>query len=64
MTLTQELLGEPSAIQRLEEAATELYKALQAGRDTGKSAGINASHLTNYNYPMFIRDGRHHGKTG
>lgn len=35
MILSQESLEKPSSIQRLEEAATELYKALQAGRDTG-----------------------------
>lgn len=35
MTL-QESLEKASNIQRLEGAATELYKALQAGRDTGK----------------------------
>jgi exocyst complex component 1 len=35
VTLTQESLEKPSGIERLEEAAAELYKALQAGRDTG-----------------------------
>lgn len=64
MTLTQELLGEASAIERIEEAATELYKALQAGRDTGTSVGITAVHVTNHNYHLFIRDGRHYGKVG
>jgi hypothetical protein len=34
-TLTQESLEKSAGIQRLEEAATELYKALQAGQDTG-----------------------------
>jgi hypothetical protein len=38
MTLTQGSLEKANSIQRLEEAATELYKALQAGRDTGWSA--------------------------
>jgi len=38
MTLTQGSLEKANSIQRLEEAATELYKALQAGRDTGRSA--------------------------
>lgn len=37
MALTQTSLDKASGIQRIEEAATELYKALQAGRDTGKS---------------------------
>lgn len=36
MTLTQESLEQPKSIERLEEAAAELYKALQAGRDTGE----------------------------
>ncbi|KIJ68210.1 hypothetical protein HYDPIDRAFT_24509 [Hydnomerulius pinastri MD-312] len=35
VTLTQESLEKPAGIQKLEEAATELYKALQAGQDTG-----------------------------
>lgn len=35
MTLTQESLEKASGIEKLEAAATELYKALQAGRDTG-----------------------------
>ncbi|KAF7967554.1 hypothetical protein HWV62_33929 [Athelia sp. TMB] len=38
MTLSQESLEKTSGIQRLEEAATELYKALQAGRDTEMAA--------------------------
>ena len=36
VTLTQESLEKQSGIQRLEEAATELYKALQASQDTGQ----------------------------
>lgn len=36
-TLTQESLEKAQSITRLEEAAVQLYKALQAGRDTGKS---------------------------
>ncbi|KAG6854241.1 hypothetical protein C0991_009259 [Blastosporella zonata] len=35
LTLTQESLEKPQSIERLEEAAAQLYKALQAGRDTG-----------------------------
>ncbi|KAG5647578.1 hypothetical protein DXG03_008931 [Asterophora parasitica] len=35
VTLTQESLEKPQSLQRLEEAAAQLYKALQAGRDTG-----------------------------
>ncbi|KDQ63382.1 hypothetical protein JAAARDRAFT_53605 [Jaapia argillacea MUCL 33604] len=38
ITLTQESLEKPNGIQRLEESATELYKALQAGRDTDMAA--------------------------
>ena len=34
-TLTQESLEKTQSIQHLEEAAVQLYKALQAGRDTG-----------------------------
>lgn len=36
ITLTQESLEKATSIQRLEEAATELYKALLAGQDTGQ----------------------------
>ncbi|KAJ6574943.1 exocyst complex component sec3 subunit [Mycena capillaripes] len=36
--LTQESLEKSTGIQRLEEAATELYKALQAGQDTDMAA--------------------------
>lgn len=38
MTLTQESLEKSKSMQRLEEAAAELYKALQAGRETGKAS--------------------------
>ncbi|KAF8640686.1 hypothetical protein AX17_000342 [Amanita inopinata Kibby_2008] len=38
ITLTQESLEKPKSIERLEEAATELYKALQAGQDTDMAA--------------------------
>ncbi|KAH7910703.1 exocyst complex component Sec3-domain-containing protein [Hygrophoropsis aurantiaca] len=38
MTLTQESLEKPSSILKIEEAATELYKALQAGHDTEMAA--------------------------
>lgn len=38
ITLTQESLEKPKSIERLEEAATELYKALQAGRETEMAA--------------------------
>jgi len=34
-TLTQESLEKTQSIQHLEAAAVQLYKALQAGRDTG-----------------------------
>ena len=35
LALTQESLEKPASIQRLEGAATELYKALQASKDRG-----------------------------
>jgi hypothetical protein len=35
MTLTQESLEKSKSIQKLEEAAADLYKALQTGRDRG-----------------------------
>lgn len=38
LTLTQESLEKSQSIQRLEEASTELYKALQAGRDRDMAA--------------------------
>ncbi|RDB28442.1 Exocyst complex component 1 [Hypsizygus marmoreus] len=38
ITLTQESLEKPSSVQRLEEAASQLYRALQAGRDTEMAA--------------------------
>lgn len=36
ITLHKESLENPRSMQNLEESAAELYKALQAGRDTGK----------------------------
>jgi len=36
VTLTQESLEKSQSISKLEQAAAELYKALQAGRDTGE----------------------------
>lgn len=38
LILTQESLEKPAGIQRLEEAATQLYKALQAGRENEMAA--------------------------
>ncbi|KAF9270059.1 hypothetical protein L218DRAFT_888394 [Marasmius fiardii PR-910] len=38
LTLTQESLEKTTSITRLEEAAAELYQALQAGRDTDMAA--------------------------
>ncbi|KAF8078783.1 exocyst complex component, sec3 subunit [Lyophyllum atratum] len=38
ITLTQESLEKPRSMHRLEEAAAQLYKALQAGRDTDMAA--------------------------
>lgn len=44
VTLTQESLEKQTGIQRLEEAATELYKALQASKDRGWCS-VYASHV-------------------
>ncbi|KAI0322704.1 exocyst complex component Sec3-domain-containing protein [Amylostereum chailletii] len=38
VTLSQESLEKPNSIQRMEEASTQLYKALQAGRDRDMAA--------------------------
>jgi hypothetical protein len=35
LTLTQESLEKSKSVQKLEEAAADLYKALQTGRDRG-----------------------------
>jgi hypothetical protein len=43
LTLTQGSLRDQGSIQALEEAAAELYKALQAGRDRGKLGGAMLS---------------------
>ncbi len=44
LTLTQGSLRDIEGIQALEEAAAELYRALQAGRDRGKfRASVSAS---------------------
>ncbi|KAF9652003.1 hypothetical protein BDM02DRAFT_3090034 [Thelephora ganbajun] len=40
VTLTQESLEKSKSIQKLEEAAADLYKALQAGRDKDMAAGM------------------------
>lgn len=40
ITLTQGSLRDAGGIQALEEAAAELYKALQAGRDRGEFRGF------------------------
>jgi hypothetical protein len=44
ITLTQGSLEKTQSIQQLEEAAAELYKALQAGRDTGMSDTLELLH--------------------
>lgn len=62
LTLTQESLEKTSGIQRLEEAAAELYKALLAGQDNGNTINIMPSSLiTNVGIP---RHGCNHGTTG
>lgn len=40
VTLAQESLEQSQSISKLELAASELYKALQAGRDTGPSLSV------------------------
>ncbi|KAF9785840.1 exocyst complex component sec3 subunit [Thelephora terrestris] len=40
ITLTQESLEKSKSIQKLEEAAADLYKALQTGRDRDMAAGM------------------------
>ncbi|KAI6047739.1 exocyst complex component Sec3-domain-containing protein [Pisolithus marmoratus] len=47
-TLAQESLEKSPGIQRLEEAATELYKALQASQDTGKEMAATMERLNEY----------------
>lgn len=55
MTLTQESLEKTSGIERLELAATELYKALQAGRDTGEyRAFVALSASSNMNMQKWL----------
>jgi hypothetical protein len=63
MTLTQESLEKASSIHKLEDAATELYKALQAGRDTGEFLGDHCRSTIFYVGSFVFRHGRHHGKT-
>jgi len=60
LLLTQESLEKSASITKIEEAATQLYKALQAGRDTGKMP----IYLHDYNYQLDFttRYGRHNGK--
>lgn len=61
--MTQESLEKSQSITRLEEAAVQLYKALQAGKDTGKTAKrlsfLNTIGVTE----MYRRrHGSHHGE--
>jgi hypothetical protein len=59
--LTQESLEKSTGIQKLEEAATQLYKALQAGRDTGEFTSRWHSSLSNHLWSL-LRYGRDNGK--
>jgi hypothetical protein len=43
--LTQESPGTARGIQRLEKAAASIYKALQAGMDTGKHSHLPLSRI-------------------
>ena len=49
LALTQESLEHPSSVKKLEGSATELYKALLAGRDRGKCNRVihRTANLTN-----------------
>jgi hypothetical protein len=58
--LTQESLEKTGSIQRLEDAAAELYKALQAGRDTGKLE--DACKSQNHKLIIRHRHGSHYGE--
>jgi hypothetical protein len=59
--LTQESLEKASSIPKLEAAATELYKALQAGRETGALRGRLAFIFASS--PVAFRHGSYYGKT-
>ena len=49
-TLTQESLEKTQSIQHLEEAAVQLYKALQAGRDTGFNSPFTVVFYTKFSF--------------
>jgi hypothetical protein len=53
-TLTQESLEKTQSIQRIEEAAVQLYKALQAGRDTGLTHLSYIIHVPNAHIALQI----------
>ena len=56
-TLTQESLEKSQSIHLLEEAAAQLYKALQAGRDTGNILDPRKHQPNEFDH----RYGRHYG---
>jgi len=64
MTLTQESLEKSQSITRLEEAAVQLYKALQAGRDTGAYIAYIMQHPDSESliHSCIIRYGGNNGK--
>jgi hypothetical protein len=67
-TLTQESLEKTQSIQHLEEAAVQLYKALQAGRDTGPTrlpylCSFPNSHVASQTWPQPWKDCKNIGPT-
>ena len=61
ITLTQESLEKSKSVQKLEEAAADLYKALQTGRDRGLPKFYHG--LTHGVFSQFIaRHGRWDGE--
>jgi hypothetical protein len=64
ITLTQESLEKSKSIQKLEEAAADLYKAMQAGRDRGlQSSQHGFTRDGNLSYNLISRHGCRDGTT-
>ena len=64
ITLTQESLEKSKSIQKLEEAAADLYKAMQAGRDRGlQSFQHGFTRDGNPSYNLIFRHGCRDGTT-
>jgi len=57
VTLTQESLEKSKSVQKLEEAAADLYKALQAGRDRGlQKFGYGFTHDGTFSHTISFLD--------